>query len=139
MPSEFTIGTRLKNTTKSMNVLPAVLSTPARRQIHTPPWRKFVVSAEPTKLARGVWIGTEMKHCENCGLPEWAVTGDGYEIVVEEKPENRFQRSRKRTVWCHSEECAIQMMGLSKYGRETRNWPVTLAQLRPLARKQLAR
>ena len=50
-----------------------------------------------------------MNVCENCGLPKWAVSGQGLSITVEQKPENRYQRTRKRTVWCHSEECAVQV------------------------------
>lgn len=52
--------------------------------------------------------------CENCGLPSWAVTGDGIVIEIEDKAENKFQRTRKRSAWCHSEECAIQCLGISR-------------------------
>lgn len=68
--------------------------------------------------------------CDNCGLPSWAVSGEGVSITVEQKPENRYQRARKRTVWCHSEECPVQCLAVSKYGRASHKWPITLAQFR---------
>jgi muramoyltetrapeptide carboxypeptidase LdcA involved in peptidoglycan recycling len=68
--------------------------------------------------------------CENCGLASWSVTSEGVTIQIQDKPENRFQRTRKRTVWCHSDECAIQCLGLAKYGKDTSHWPITLAQFR---------
>jgi hypothetical protein len=71
-----------------------------------------------------------MNNCENCGLPEWAVEGKGCSVVIEEKPENSYKRTRRRTVWCHSEECAVQALAISKYGRASHKWPVTLAQFR---------
>lgn len=68
--------------------------------------------------------------CENCGLPSWAVSGPGMSISIEDRPENRFQRTRRRTVWCHSEECAVQCLAISKYGRASHKWPITLAEFR---------
>jgi len=68
--------------------------------------------------------------CENCGLPSRCVEGEGITIQIEAKAENKFQRTRKRTVWCHSDECAIQCLGLSKYGNDTSRWPITLSQFR---------
>lgn len=73
-----------------------------------------------------------MENCENCGLPAWAVEGSGVSITIEEKGENRFQRTRKRTVWCHSQECAIQRLAIAKYGKDASKWPITLAQFRAL-------
>ena len=72
----------------------------------------------------------ETKTCENCGLPSWAISGPGVAVTVEAKPENRFQRTRKRTIWCHSDECAVQRLGIALYGRVTHKWPITLAQFR---------
>jgi hypothetical protein len=80
-----------------------------------------------------------MNTCHNCGLTEWAVTGDGQEVVIQEKPENRFQKSRKRTVWVCGEECSIQTQAISKYGPASSKWPVTLAQFRSLVRKRALR
>jgi hypothetical protein len=68
--------------------------------------------------------------CENCGLPSWEVTSDGIVIEIEDNAENKFQRTRKRSVWCHSDECAIQTLMLSKYGKDTSRFPITLAQFR---------
>jgi hypothetical protein len=73
-----------------------------------------------------------MNNCENCGLPEWAVEGKGCSVVIEEKPENSFKRTRRRTIWCHNEECAVQALAISKYGRASYQWPVTLGQFRAL-------
>jgi hypothetical protein len=70
------------------------------------------------------------RSCENCGLPRWAVAGDGLSVVVQHKPENAYQRTKRRTVWCHSEECAIQALAISRYGLNSNRWPVTLAQFR---------
>jgi len=89
------------------------------------------------------WVGnraTAVEHiCENCGLPAWAVTGAGISVSVETKPENRYRRTRKRTVWCHDDECAIQCLAVARYGRASSKWPITLAQFRatkPLAQSQ---
>jgi len=73
---------------------------------------------------------SDRRTCENCGLPMWAVSGPGVSIIIEDRPENRFQRTRKRTVWCHDDECAVQCLAISKYGRATHKWPITLAQFR---------
>jgi len=73
-----------------------------------------------------------MDNCENCGLPKWTVEGEGYSVVIEEKPENRFKRTRQRSVWCHSKECAVQCLAVAKYGRASHKWPVTLAQFRAM-------
>ena len=70
------------------------------------------------------------KTCENCGLPSWAVSGDGVEVTIQQKPENRYQKTRRRMVWCHSEECAVQCLAVSKYGRATHKWPLSLAEFR---------
>jgi hypothetical protein len=72
----------------------------------------------------------ENKVCENCGLPSWAVNGSGRSVQMEMKAENRYQRTHRRTVWCHSDECAIQCLAISKYGRASNRWPITLAQFR---------
>jgi len=80
--------------------------------------------------------------CENCGLPAWAVSGPGVKLTIEAKPENRFQqnqRARKRTVWCHNEECAIQTLAVSKYGPASHKWPITLAQFRAMNRDVIRR
>src|SRR5438128_1134153 len=70
--------------------------------------------------------------CENCGLPSWAVIGAGVSIAIEDRSENRFKRTRKRTVWCHNEECAIQCLAVARYGRASSKWPITLAQFRAM-------
>jgi hypothetical protein len=72
----------------------------------------------------------EHKTCENCGLPSWAVSGDGVQVTIQQKPENRYQKTRRRTVWCHSEECAVECLAFSKYGRATHKWPLSLAEFR---------
>jgi hypothetical protein len=57
-----------------------------------------------------------MEICENCGLPAWAVSGLGFKIRIEIGP-RKFRRASKRTVWCHDEECAVQTLAVSRYGR----------------------
>ena len=79
-----------------------------------------------------------MNNCENCGLPSWAVEGAGFPVKIEVKRENSFKRTRQRTVWCHSEECAIQTKAISKYGLNSWRWPITLGEFRAME-KQAAR
>ena len=75
------------------------------------------------------------KRCENCGLPEWAVSGKGVAVKITVKPENRFKRASTKTVWCHDQECAIQTLAISKYGRASHKWPITLAQFRAMYKR----
>jgi hypothetical protein len=72
----------------------------------------------------------EHKTCENCGLPSWAVSGDGVEVTIQQRPENRYQKTRRRVVWCHNEECAVQCLAGSRHGRATHKWPLSLAEFR---------
>jgi hypothetical protein len=51
---------------------------------------------------------------------------------LKEKPENNFSRERKITVWVCSDECAIQAMGIAKWGSATHKWPISLAQYRAM-------
>jgi len=74
--------------------------------------------------------------CENCGLPADAVSGLGYKLTVEVKPENTFQRASRRTVWCHDRECAVQTLAIARFGLPTCRWPITLAQFRSLPEVQ---
>lgn len=68
--------------------------------------------------------------CENCGLPEYAVNGEGRRLQVTRRAENNFRRDRKVTVWCCSDDCATQTLAVAKYGNRTSTWPITLAQFR---------
>lgn len=72
----------------------------------------------------------QRRTCENCGLPSWTVSGLGVSMTIEDRPENRYQKTRKRTAWCHNEQCAVQVLAVSKYGRASHKWPITLAQFR---------
>ena len=74
--------------------------------------------------------------CENCGLPPGAHTGQGHTVTVIRKAENGFQRDKKATVWVCSGECGVQAIGMSKYGRASHKWPVTLAQVRSQVKRQ---
>jgi hypothetical protein len=74
---------------------------------------------------------SDRRTCENCGLAAWAVREKGIYVTIEDKQEGRFYtRTRRRTVWCHNDECAIQCLGISRYGLATSKWPITLAQFR---------
>ena len=74
-----------------------------------------------------------MNYCDNCGLPEWAVSGNGQLVKIIVRPENRFmRRASTKTVWCHNEECAIQTLAIARYGSASHKWPVTLAQFRAM-------
>jgi len=70
--------------------------------------------------------------CENCGLPEGALQGDadGHKVQIIRRAANGYQRDKKVTVWVCSVECGVQAWGISKYGKATSKWPVTLAQVR---------
>ena len=59
-----------------------------------------------------------------------ATSTEGVEVTLQIRAENSFQRNHKRTVWCHSEECAVQALGQARYGSVTHKWPITLAQFR---------
>ena len=61
--------------------------------------------------------------------------GAGFSVKVEVKPERRFNRTRQRTVWCHSEECATQTKAISKYGLNSWRWPITLGESRTMERQ----
>ena len=71
-----------------------------------------------------------METCHNCGLPSDCFMSEGYKIQITRKAENAYGRDSKRTVWCHSKECALQALAIAKYGASTHRWPVTLAQFR---------
>lgn len=71
-----------------------------------------------------------MDNCHNCGLPSDCCLSEGYRIRIIRKAENEYQRDSKRAVWCHSKECAVQALGIARYGSATHKWPITLAQFR---------
>lgn len=79
----------------------------------------------------------QTKTCETCGLPSWAVTGEGVVVQIEEKAANNFQRSHRRTVWCCSESCTVQALAISKYGPNSSTWPITLAQFKAMEKDHL--
>jgi hypothetical protein len=68
--------------------------------------------------------------CHNCGLPSDCCPSKGYKIQITRKADNEYCRESKRTVWCHSKECALQALAVAKYGPTTHRWPITLAQFR---------
>lgn len=76
-----------------------------------------------------------MNTCENCGLPEWAVTSGGESIKVTAKAENRFKRDSTKTVWTCSRECGVQMLAISKYGPASHKWPIALSQFRAMEKR----
>jgi len=74
-----------------------------------------------------------MDNCYNCGLPYDAIGGAGRSLPLETKPQTAFrQRASKHTVWCCSDECAIQALAQAKYGTATHKWPVTLTEFRQI-------
>jgi len=66
--------------------------------------------------------------CHNCGLPADCIPG--VKVVLHVRPQGKYQRDRKQTVWCHSEECAIQALAIARYGPASHKWPITLAEFR---------
>ena len=77
--------------------------------------------------------------CQNCGCPQGALIQDGRSVHIQLAAGYGEKRPRKSTVWVCSDECAIQAMGISKYGPATFRWPVTLAQARPIMKRELAK
>jgi hypothetical protein len=75
-----------------------------------------------------------MEACHNCGLPADCVSGSGLRVVlcVTPKVREKFKRDRRQTVWCHSEECAVQALAVARYGPDSHTWPITLAQFRAM-------
>jgi len=71
-----------------------------------------------------------MDICHNCGLPSDCSAAEGHTVRLEIKPSNKFHRTSHRTVWCHSEECAVQAPAIARYGLSTHKWPVRFAQAR---------
>lgn len=70
-------------------------------------------------------------NCHNCGLPQGALEGSkGREIQIELKAENAYRRNRKVSVWVCTDECGVQGLAVSKWGKAASHWPVTLAQFR---------
>jgi hypothetical protein len=53
-----------------------------------------------------------------------------YTLTIQHRAENQFRRNSRRTVWCHSKECAIQTLAIAKYGLPPSRWPITLSQFR---------
>jgi hypothetical protein len=74
--------------------------------------------------------GARPMNCENCGLPPGATHDPGRTFEITKRALNAFHRDRKATVWACSDECAIQALGVAKYGSATHRWPITLAQFR---------
>jgi hypothetical protein len=75
--------------------------------------------------------------CNNCGLPEHALSQDGQTVQIQLDKSYGEKRPRKSTVWCCSEECAVQALAASKYGHQTSKWPVTLDQARTIIRREM--
>ena len=77
----------------------------------------------------------EKETCYTCGLPSHSVFSPGFKVLIEIKPESRFQKLVKKTVWCHSKNCAYQALGTSKYGTASFRWPMTFAQFKKTVKK----
>lgn len=73
-------------------------------------------------------------NCHSCGLPKGASANPGRDIQITLQAENSFKRSRKVSVWVHSDECAWQALGISKYGLPTHKWPISLAKFRGITK-----
>jgi hypothetical protein len=68
--------------------------------------------------------------CENCGLPPGATNSPGQTIQITRPAENSFKRNTKSTVWCCSEECAVQAYAMSQYGKASHKWELPLSKIR---------
>lgn len=74
----------------------------------------------------------EMVSCHNCATPPGSCIGKGRHIEVTAKPEYGDKRTRKATVWCCSDECAVQSLAIAKYGAASHKWPISLAKFRTM-------
>src|SRR5207253_637553 len=73
--------------------------------------------------------------CHNCGLFSDCVSS-GVRIALTIRAGAYRPRDSKRTIWCCSDECAIQALGIARFGPAASKWPITLSQFRstnPLA------
>jgi len=73
-----------------------------------------------------------LENCQNCAMPENVSTHPGVKVVLNVRPQGKYERERKQTVWCCSDECAIQALAVAHYGPSTHKWPITLAQFRAM-------
>jgi hypothetical protein len=71
-----------------------------------------------------------------CGLPSWSVTG-GITTRLRVKASYGQKSDRWHTVWCCSNDCAIQSHAVAEMGPATRHWPVTLAEYAALNRDRI--
>ncbi len=74
------------------------------------------------------------RSCHNCGLRSGATSSPGLMVRLALRPMNGFERKRRVTVWCHSDECALQVLAVAQYGPATHKWPLTLTQFRAMNR-----
>jgi len=82
--------------------------------------RPPVTTANPSRLHSRL-------SCENCGIPEGALLSPGQKVKVKRSAK---YRTVKHSVWCCSDNCAIQTLATALYGPASHKWPITLAQFR---------
>lgn len=75
-----------------------------------------------------------MISCHSCGAHQGASKNPGRNVQITLQAENSFKRSRKVSVWVHSDECAYQALAISKYGLNTHRWPISFAKFRGITR-----
>ena len=73
-----------------------------------------------------------MENCHNCAMPDNVSTHPGVKVLLNVRPQGKYERERKQTVWCCCDECAIQAVAVARYGPATHKWPITLAQFRAM-------
>jgi len=66
--------------------------------------------------------------CENCGLPSGAYSNPGQRLTVKflARPNERWKRDQRRTVWVCGSDCALQTRAISAMGLPTHKWPLSL-------------
>jgi len=69
-------------------------------------------------------------NCYNCAMPPGTLASQGRDVKIVVRAENNFKRDHKVTVWCCSDECAIQTAYQARYGRATHRAPISLNQFR---------
>ncbi len=73
-----------------------------------------------------------MESCQNCAAPEGSLSHPGVRIALNLRPQGKYERERKQTVWCCNDECAVEALAIARYGPATHKWPITLAQFRAM-------
>ena len=68
--------------------------------------------------------------CHSCGMTSDCISGQGRWLRITFWGTKRFERNRTRTLWCCSDECAVQALAVARYGSASHKWPIVSSQFR---------